>query len=87
MTIVTFGIDLGKTSCSIAGIDDTGKVIFSRRIRRFRLLDFLSGLPPCIVALEACGGAHPISSVMRWCLRHFPYRCDLQPSHLYGSLQ
>lgn len=32
-----------------------------RRIQRFRLLNFLSGLPPCVVAMEACGGAHHVA--------------------------
>lgn len=61
MTIATLGIDLGKTSCSIAGLDKTGKVILRRRVQRFRLLKFISGLSPCVVAMEACGGAHHVA--------------------------
>ena len=43
MDISVLGIDLGKTICSLAGLDDTGAVVFRRRIQRFRLLDYLSG--------------------------------------------
>lgn len=61
MTIVTLGIDLGKTVCSLAGLDDSGSVMLSRRIQRHRLLAFLSTLPSCVVAMEACGGAHHVA--------------------------
>ena len=67
MDIAILGIDLGKTVCSLAGLDDEGAVVFRKRIRRYRLLDFLTELPPCIVAMEACGGAHHTA---RFCLRH-----------------
>ena len=61
MEIVTLGVDLGKNVCSVAGLDETGKVVLRRRVRRYRLLSFLSGLEPCTVAMEACGGAHPVA--------------------------
>jgi transposase len=65
MDIAVLGIDLGKTVCSLAGLDAKGEVVFRKRLQRFRLLDFLSDLPPCIVAMEACGGAHHLG---RFCL-------------------
>ena len=67
MTIAVLGIDLGKTVCSLAGLDATGAVVFRKRLQRFRLLDFISSLPPCVVAMEACGGAHHIG---RFCLEY-----------------
>jgi len=67
MDIAVPGIDLGKTVCSLAGLDGTGAVVFRRRIQRFRLLDYLADLAPCVVAMEACGGAHHIG---RFCLEH-----------------
>lgn len=65
MEMAVLGIDLGKTVCSVAGLDGSGAVVFRKRIQRFRLLDFLADLPPCVVAMEACGGAHHIG---RFCL-------------------
>lgn len=67
MDIAVLGIDLGKTVCSLAGLDGTGAVVFRRRIQRFRLLDYLADLAPCAVAMEACDGAHHIG---RFCLEH-----------------
>ena len=58
MSIVIVGIDLGKTSCSLVGLDKTGKVVLRRRMRRDGVIAFLSKLPSCTVAMEACCGAH-----------------------------
>lgn len=55
MDITVLGIDLGKSVCSLAGLDASGAVVFRKRLQRFRLLDFLAELPSCIVAMEACG--------------------------------
>ena len=66
MDIKVLGIDLGKTVCSLAGLDEAGAVVFRKRLQRHRLLDFLATLPPCVVAMEACGGAHHIG---RFCLQ------------------
>jgi transposase len=60
MDIKVLGIDLGKTVCSIAGLDEAGAVVFRKRLPRHRLLDFLDTLPPRVIAMEACGGAHHI---------------------------
>ncbi|MEO9517348.1 MAG: IS110 family transposase [Paracoccaceae bacterium] len=65
MDIAVLGIDLGKTICSLAGLDATGAVVFRKRLQRHRLLDFLEDLAPCVVAMEACGGAHHIG---RFCV-------------------
>ena len=46
--------------------DEAGAVVFRKRLQRHRLLDFLDTLPPCVVAMEACGGAHHIG---RFCLQ------------------
>src|ERR1700761_3275043 len=56
--IVVLGIDLGKNSCSLAGLDDTGAVILRRRMTREGVVKFVATLPACVVAMEACCGAH-----------------------------
>lgn len=33
-------------------------MVFSRKLSRWKLLDFFAKLPACLVAMEACGGAH-----------------------------
>ncbi len=63
MDIVIIGIDLGKNSCSLSGLDEAGRVVLRRRIRRDSLEKFVNGLGRCIVAMEACCGAHHLGRI------------------------
>ncbi|WP_018902436.1 IS110 family transposase [Rhizobium sp. 2MFCol3.1] len=58
MTIRILGIDLGKNSCSLVGVDISGAVVARRTMRRQTLIDYVAKLPGCVVAMEACCGAH-----------------------------
>ena len=58
MQVSVLGIDLGKNVCSIVGLDASGAVILRRRVKRETLIGLAAKLPPCIVAMEACCGAH-----------------------------
>jgi transposase len=58
MRIAVLGVDLGKNVCSIVGLDGAGAVVVRRRARRDTLIKFVGNLPACIVAMEACCGAH-----------------------------
>jgi transposase len=58
MQITVVGVDLGKNSCSVVGLDATGKVSVRRRMRRETVIAFCAKLPPCTIAMEACCGAH-----------------------------
>jgi transposase len=64
MQVAVLGIDLGKTSCSLVGLDASGKVVVRRRMRRETVISFASGLAPCAVAMEACCGAHHIGRAL-----------------------
>jgi transposase len=65
MQIAILGIDLGKNSCSMAGRDEAGRVLLRRRVRRESVIKFVSGLPACVVAMEACGGAHHLGRLFQ----------------------
>ena len=52
------GIDLSKRSFQLHGMCADGSVGFRRTLGRGALLDFLARQPGCVVAMEACGGAH-----------------------------
>jgi transposase len=58
MSIVILGIDLGKNSCSVVGLDENGTVVVRRRMRRDGVIAFAAKLPLCTMAMEACCGAH-----------------------------
>jgi len=64
MQIAVLGIDLGKNSCSVAGVDSAGAVIKRRRMRPESIAAFTEKLPACIVAMEACCGAHHLGRML-----------------------
>jgi transposase len=63
MDIFIIGIDLGKNSCSLAGLDASGRAVLRRRMRRSSLESFVKSLGRCVVAMEACCGAHHLGRV------------------------
>jgi len=58
MKIKTLGIDLGKSTFHIHGVDRHGKQVIRKKLTRKGLLSYLSNLSPCLIGMEACGGAH-----------------------------
>lgn len=56
--VTTIGLDIAKNVFHLHGADAGGSALFSRKISRTKLLEFFAKQPPCLVALEACGGAH-----------------------------
>jgi transposase len=52
------GLDLAKNVFQVHGIDASGKVVVRRQLRRGQVENFFANLPPTIVGMEACGGAH-----------------------------
>jgi len=57
-TINTLGIDLAKSSFQIHGVDAQSHEIMRKKLNRSKLIIFMANLPPCLVGMEACGGAH-----------------------------
>jgi transposase len=64
-TIAVLGIDLGKNSCSLVGLDANGRVILRRRLRREGVIKLAAELPTCVIAMEACCGAHHLGRVVQ----------------------
>jgi len=56
--IITVGLDLAKNVFQVHGADGTGRAVLRKRLRRAKVLEFFSKLPSCVVAMEACDGAH-----------------------------
>ncbi len=54
----TIGIDLAKTSFSLVGTDQHGKIVIRKTLSRTKLLPFIAQCPPCLIGMEACSGAH-----------------------------
>lgn len=65
MEIALMGIDLGKNSCSVTGLDRAGQVVLRRRLHRDSILKLTDKFPGCVVAMEACCGAHYLGRHLR----------------------
>ena len=62
-TISVLGVDLGKNICSVVGLDASGAIVMRRKMRRETLIALAEKLPPCVVGMEACCGAHHLGRV------------------------
>lgn len=59
MSIITVGIDLAKNVFAVHGVDDNGKAALVKpKVSREHLLPLIAQLPPCVIGMEACSGAH-----------------------------
>ena len=56
--VTIIGIDLAKRVFHAHGAAADGSVVFRKRLTRAQVLPFLAGRPRCVVAMEACAGAH-----------------------------
>lgn len=52
------GLDIAKHVFQAHGVDASGRAVFRKKITRSKLIGFFASQPRCVVALEACGGAH-----------------------------
>ena len=58
MKITTVGIDLAKNVFQVHGVDERGKAVLKKQLKRHQVLVLFSNMPPCLIGMEACGGAH-----------------------------
>jgi transposase len=58
MKITTVGIDLAKNVLQVHGVDERGKAVLRKHLRREQVSIFFANLPPCLIGLEACASAH-----------------------------
>lgn len=56
--VTTIGLDLAKHIFQVHGVDAAERVMVKKRLRRSEVLGFFERLSPCVVAMEACAGAH-----------------------------
>ncbi len=56
--ISIIGLDIAKNVFQVHGIDETGRVVVMRQLKRRRVLSFFGKLGPCLVGMEACATSH-----------------------------
>jgi transposase len=65
MELFTLGIDLGKTTFHVVGMNRRGEVIVRKRFSRVQLLHFTANLKVELIGMEACGGSHFLGRALR----------------------
>ena len=63
--IAVIGIDIGKNSFHVVGCDDRGTIMLRRKWSRGQVEARLANLPPSLIGMEACVGAHHLSRKLR----------------------
>jgi transposase len=64
-TIATMGIDIGKNSFHVVGLDQRGAIVLRQKWSRGQIEARLANMPPCLIGMEACVGAHHLSRKLR----------------------
>ena len=60
-TVATMGIDIGKNSFHVVGLDQRGAIVLRQKWSRSQVETRLANMPPCLIGMEACVGAHHLS--------------------------
>jgi transposase len=63
--IAVFNIDIGKNSFHIVGLDERGAIALRQKWSRGQVETRLADMPPCLIGMEACVGAHHLSRKLR----------------------
>ncbi len=58
MKITTTGIDLAKNVFQIHGVDERGKAVLKKQIKRAQIANFFTNLPICLIGMKTCGSAY-----------------------------
>ena len=58
MKATTVGIDLAKNLIQVHGVDEHGRPVLRKQLKRSQVLPFFANLAPCLIGMEACSGAH-----------------------------
>ena len=76
--VAVIGIDIGKNTFHVVGLDDRGAIVLRQKWSRGQIEARLANMPPCLIGMEACVGAHHFSRK----LQAFGYDARLMPARL-----
>jgi transposase len=70
-TVAVLGIDIGKNVFHFIGLNKRGTIVLRQKLSRGQLEARLANMPPCLIGMEACVGAHHLSRTLK-ALGHDP---------------
>jgi transposase len=63
--VAVIGIDIGKNSFHIVGLDSRGAIVLRQKWSRGQVEARLANMPQCLIGMEACVGAHHLSRKLK----------------------
>src|SRR6516165_1976311 len=63
--VAVIGIDIGKNSFHVVGLDNRGAIVLRQKWSRRQVEARLANMPPCLIGMEACVGAHHLSRKLK----------------------
>src|SRR3974390_1661794 len=63
--VAVIGIDIGKNSFHVVGLDDRGAIVLRQKWSRGQIEARVANMPPCLIGMEACVGAHHLSRKLK----------------------
>ena len=63
--VTVIGIDIGKNSFHVVGLDPRGAIVLRQKWSRGQVESRFANMPPCLVGMEACVGAHHLSRELK----------------------
>jgi transposase len=64
-TVATMGIDIGKNSFHVVGLARRGAIVLRQKWSRSQIEARVANMPPCLIGMEACVGAHHLSRTLQ----------------------
>src|ERR1700678_1810229 len=64
-TIAVAGIDIGKNSFHVVGLDQRGAIVLRQKWSRGQVEARFANMPSCLIGMEACVGAHHLSRKLK----------------------
>jgi transposase len=61
----TIGVDIGKNTFHLIGLDQSGAIVLRQRVSRGQIDARLANVPPCLIGMEACVGAHHLGRQLK----------------------
>jgi transposase len=63
--VATIGIDIGKNTFHLIGLDKKGAIVLRQKLSRSQVEARLANMAPCLIGMEACVGAHHLGRELK----------------------
>jgi transposase len=63
--VATIGVDIGKNTFHLVGLGRNGAIVLRQKLSRRQVEARLANMPPCLIGMEACVGAHHLSRQLK----------------------